>query len=131
MPNKDSSFADFTRSCDKLLTATEEHVAVLPSAGPYRTALQQVFADVRELKAHQDSLLANRQEATQDLGAIIAQCQEAVMRLRAAVRADLGPYSELLVQFGVAPLRPRKRRAGRSDPQPPAPEAQPPAVPNA
>jgi hypothetical protein len=135
MSHKDSSFSDFIVECDKLLDATEEHADVLPSAGPYRTSMQELVTQVKDVRTRQHSLVANRQAATQDLGALIKQCRVAITRLRSAVRADLGPHSELLVQFGVAPQRPRKRRPQPSDgaPEPPAPtpEAQAPGEPNA
>jgi hypothetical protein len=47
--------------------------------------------------------------------------QDMAMRLRAAAKLKLGLRSELLVRFGVAPLRQRKRRTTKEVPPPPPP----------
>jgi hypothetical protein len=65
---------------------------------------------VKEAKSRQDALQAQRQAVTQELEKLVAQGKETSIRLRGVARADLGPRSEQLVHFGVAPLRKRSAR---------------------
>jgi len=123
MPSNDSSFADFARRCDKLLIAVEEKAASLPSVAIHHTAMKQIFGQVKEVKARQDSLQAASRVATQELDSLVKQCREAAFRLRSVVKADIGPKSEELSHFGVAPQRPRKRRPLAAKPEPEAAKA--------
>jgi hypothetical protein len=124
MPENTASFAGFTRSCDKLLTAVEEKAANLPSVAPFFTTMKEVFTEVKEVKARQDSLQAASKAATQELDGLIVKCREAAIRLRASVKADIGPKSEELSHFGVAPLRTgRRRRVKKAKPAPEAAKA--------
>jgi hypothetical protein len=108
---KNNSYADMVRQWEKLLAAVQEKAESLPSVEIHRTAMELVFGEVKDVKARQDSLQAARQAATQELDALLTKAGEASMRLRGVVKADIGPKSEQLVHFGVAPLRKRSRRA--------------------
>ena len=109
MPNN-SSYADFIRDLDKLLTAAAEFSSTVPAAEPHRLALLQTFDQIKGVKARQDSLQASRQETTQDLSTLLTKGREEAIRLRGILRSEVGPRSERLVHFGVAPLRKRARR---------------------
>jgi hypothetical protein len=123
MPNN-SSYADIIRDWEKLLASVQGDAADLPTAEPHRLALQQTLDQIKTLKTRQDTLQATRQETTQDLNKLVVQAREQAIRLRGVVRAEVGPKSERLVQFGVAPLRKRSRAAK-------TPPATQPAVPPA
>jgi len=116
-----SSYADIIRDWEQLLTAAKENAQSLPSIETHRFALETHLEATKVTKARQDSHTALRQQATQDLTAMVTVGRELAIRLRGAIRADVGPKSELLVLFGVAPIRPRTRRAPvvtAPDPQP-------------
>ncbi len=103
------SLADVVRDWEELLEAVNDNAEVLASAAPQRAAMEASLAAFRAKRAHQQSCAASRQEATQDLTALIDQGNENARRLRGLAKAVLGTKSERLVQFRVAPLRSRRR----------------------
>lgn len=111
-----SSYPDVVHDLEALLTATEEHAASLPTVEPHRVALSNQLDEIKSIKARQDSAQATRQQSTQDLKAAVIRGRELGIRLRGAVKADVGPKSELLVRFGIAPIRRRVRRAKPVEP---------------
>lgn len=79
---------------------------------------------MKVLKARQESYQASRRLTTQELRALFMQSRELAIRLRGAIKADLGPKSELLGHFGIAPQRRRTRRAPVAEkPKPTDPQA--------
>lgn len=118
-----TSFADMVHDWQTLLVAVRDNAEVLPNIEPQRAALEAALAEVSAIKARQNAHVASRQEATQELKAALVKGRELAIALRGAVKANLGPKSERLVQFRVAPLRRRPRRA-KTDEQPA--ESQPP-----
>jgi len=123
MQKKVSSYADLIREWEKLLNAVKENGPALPSAEAHRVAMQALCDEVKEAKARQDALQAQRLAVTQGLDGLVKQGKDASIRLRGAARIDLGPRNEQLVHFGVAPLRKRAPRATK------APAPQPATVP--
>ncbi len=111
------SLADVDHDWEELLEAVNDNAEVLASAAPQRAAMEASLAALRAKRAHQQSCAASRQEATQDLTALIDQGNENARRLRGLVKAVLGTKSERLVQFRVAPLRSR-RRSKATEPAP-------------
>jgi hypothetical protein len=119
-----NSFADFIRDLEKLLAAVAEHEDLLPNIDAHLEALQLALEEVKDIKSRQESRLASKQRATQELGDAVAFAKDQAFRLRGAVKAHLGPRNELLVQFGIAPVRNRTRRA-TVPATPPAPQPNP------
>ncbi len=111
-----SSYADVIKDWEALLTAALEHAPSLPDAERSRAAFQEHLARTKEMKARQDSLTAARQEATQSLRKLVKDGKELAIRLRGVVKANLGPTSEGLVQFGIAPIRKRAPRKTATKP---------------
>lgn len=109
-----------------LAAATEENLANLPDVTFELNALRDVIVDIETLKARQDSLIAGKQEATQNLHDALANGLDVAQKLRDAAKFKIGRRSERLVQFGVTPLRGRRRRhpANPPVPEPPTIEAQ-------
>lgn len=120
-----NSYADIIRDWEQLLTSARENTETLPSIEIHRLALEQHLEATKATKARQDSHTASRQQATQDLRTMITLGRELAIRLRGAIRADVGPKSELLVQYGLVPLRRRTRRAAAAPTPEPQPEPQP------
>ena len=114
MQSKVTSYPDLIREWERLLNAAKENAANLPSAEIYRTTMQKIFDQVKDAKLRQDSLQAERQAVTQEFDKLVLAGKDAAMRLRGAARIDLGPRSEQLVHFGVAPLRKRAARAAKT-----------------
>ena len=104
------SFADLIRDWEKLLSACQENSAALASVEPQRLALETLLTRGRDMKNRQDALVAQKQQATQELEALKEEGKEAARRLRGAVKSILGTRSELLVRFNMAPLRKRGPR---------------------
>jgi hypothetical protein len=92
---------------------------LVPTTEPHRLALVDTFEKIKTAKARQDSFQASRQEATQDLNTLLDKGRDEAIRLRGILRAELGPRSERLVHFGVAPLRKRTRRTKPPEDDPP------------
>jgi hypothetical protein len=128
MPNA-SSYADFTLEVEGLLAAVAEHAAELPSVEPHRAALAAFADELKALKVRQDTARAIRQRSTQELKSFKTKGRALIIRLRGAVKADLGHDNETLVQFGMAPFRKRVRRTGPFAAKPKAPPQRAPTAP--
>ncbi len=113
-----SSFADQILDWELLLQAFDDNSAVMLPAQSLRDALAQSLAEVRSLKAGQDSAAAQRQQATQNLLETIQVGREQARRLRGMAKGLLGTRTERLVQFQVMPLR---SRSHTRPPEPPPP----------
>lgn len=122
------SYAELIRDWEKLLAACQANATSLGSIEPIRLVLDTLLSEVRELKNRQDALTAQRQLATQELEAVKENGREAARRLRGAVKSLMGTRSEILVQFNLSPLRPRKGRKPSAPENPdtiPTPEVTP------
>jgi hypothetical protein len=119
-----NSYADILADWDGLLEAIQRNPELQPSVETERQALVQSIAEVQGLKARQEELIALRQEVTQQLNGAVARGKETAIRVRSVVRGKIGPKSERLVHFRVAPLRkrPRKPQAGVKPPDGETPE---------
>jgi hypothetical protein len=111
-----NSYADIVRDWTGLLEAAERNPDVQPSVEAERQSLAQALTEAQSLKARQDELTALRQEGTQQLNAVLTRGKETAMRVRAVVKGKIGPRSERLVHFNVAPLRRRTRKAAAKPP---------------
>ena len=113
-----SSFADQRLDWERLLQACDDNAEAMLPAQDLKIALAQTVAEVRGLKATQDSAAADRQQATQDLQEKIQVGREQARRLRGMAKGLIGTKTERLVQFRIAPLRSRTRTR---PPEPPPP----------
>ena len=104
-----SSYADVVLDWELLLAAVHDNAGDLAAIEPQRAALAQHLEATQAVRAKQDSSRAVKQQTTQELKKMLVEGRELAMRLRNAVRANIGPRNERLVQFGVAPLRKRRR----------------------
>ncbi|HEX7181617.1 MAG TPA: hypothetical protein VF756_07225 [Thermoanaerobaculia bacterium] len=107
-----NAFSDFIDDLQGLREAVERNPDVQPSIEEELVILDQSLVEVQTERARQEELTALRQESTQKLKAAIARGKDAAMRVRSVVRGKIGPRSERLVHFNVAPLRKRTRKAG-------------------
>jgi len=109
MPTVNSQ-ADVLLDLKGLVDATEKDQEMLPSVTQERQALVQTIGEIETLKGRQSELTALRQEATQMLKAAVARGRLQAIQIRSVIRGKMGPKSERLVLFNVAPLRPRSRK---------------------
>lgn len=116
-----TSYADIINSLQALLEAIDRTPEIQSSIEAEREALEDSLAEVKSLKAQQDELTARRQETTQKLVDAVMRARDVAIRIRSIVRGKIGPHSERLVQFNVAPLRRRPRRSPEKPPEPPPP----------
>lgn len=93
-----------------LLSAWERYAELMAGATEDQDFLAQALKQAEPLKGMQDQLRGERQVVTQQLNAVMAQGKEAAVRIRSLARSKIGPKSEALVQFRVAPIRPRRNR---------------------
>jgi len=69
---------------------------------------------VQGLKARQNEMTALRQEATQKLNTAVAKGRDTATTIRSVLRGKVGPKSERLVHFKIAPLRKRPRKPAQT-----------------
>jgi hypothetical protein len=118
-----SSYADFIEDWMALLRIVGENAAELPEVERHRQALQEHLDLILARRTQQVQARANRQDSTKSLDELMEQGKEKVKRLRVAIIASLGPKSERLVAYGIAPQRKRGPRAVK--PAEPTPPTQP------
>ena len=114
-----SSYADYVKDWDSLLEAVRENQDLLPNVDLNLIELSELVDRVKSQKTVQELHTGARQKATQDLGLLVDLGKEAAVKLRGFVKAKLGPKNELLVRFGVTPVRTRSRRTLKPPPPPP------------
>jgi len=102
---KVNSQADLTQDWTGLLDATEKNPELRQVVELDYQELRQFLVDMQSLKLRQIDLGAQRQEVTQKLKSVMERGRETAMRIRAIAKGKLGPRSERLVHFSVAPLR--------------------------
>ncbi|HEY0555366.1 MAG TPA: hypothetical protein VGG20_13975 [Thermoanaerobaculia bacterium] len=117
-----NSYADMFRNWEKLLNSSNENAALLPGFEPFRDALAASLANTKALKDSQESFEGNRQAMTQQVQQAVVDGWKVARKLRALVKAHLGPNSEHLVQFDIQPIRKRPRKAKPAVTPPPAVE---------
>jgi len=114
-----------------LLKNVSDAAAELPSMDVYKGALEPLLASAKEGIALSHARRGLKQQETQNLRELMVKGKDAAAKLRSAVKAHFGPRSERLLQFGMVPLRKRKKVAGQTvkepkpvDPPAPAPTSE-------
>lgn len=107
---KSSSYADFIADWRRLLTALDANPGSLPDLTDPRTDLEAVLEKLVEGIARQDAIrVASRSNAAGNRE-LLQQGADLAVRVRAALRAHLGPRNPKLGEFRIPELgRPRRR----------------------
>lgn len=109
MPSKKSAYADLFRDWEGLLDACGANRDLLPGMERARAPLSKALQELRELRSMQAGLLGASRRVTELLRETREEGAESARRLRGFVKSRLGTRSERLEEFGVAPIRPRKK----------------------
>jgi hypothetical protein len=121
MPNH--AYSDLTTDAEQILTSAAANPDLQPVVEKHRPQIEGELGGIKALKALQKQLTADKQKATQDLQAALKRLEDLLISLRAAIRGDIGPRSEKLVEYGITPLRKKRGRKAK-----PAEEPETPAV---
>ena len=109
MPNQ--AYSDVTTDAEQILKSTAANQDLQPIVEKHRPQIEEDLKEIKALKALQKTLTADKQKTSKDLQAALKRLKEQLIFLRAAIRGDMGPRTEKLVEFGVTPLRQRGRKA--------------------
>ena len=109
MPNQ--AYSDVTTDAEQILTSSAANPSLQSIVEKHRPQIEEDLKEIKALKALQKTLTADKQKTSKDLQAALKRLKERVIFLRAAIRGDIGPRSEKLVEYGIAPLRERGRKA--------------------
>jgi len=116
-----------TQSTWKLLsTSLAANAKDLPHLEGHRTQLADTLAKSQDLTAQFAALTASKQDVSKQLTALMEEGRKLATYLRVGVKQSYGNRSEKLVEFGLRPLRIRRKSAATSPPTPtptPAPTA--------
>ena len=104
-------FADALLDLEELRESIARHLTLVPGVERFLAPLEAALALIRTLSATRNTLIADKQKVTQDLKAAVTEAQNLAIDARAVIRGEVGSRSEKLVEFGVAPLRRRSRKA--------------------
>jgi len=118
-----SSFADFLADWDLLIKGVNNKSG-LPDLSGLVMPLEAILEEGRDQEADKAAARAQLSQGAKRTRALVTEGRAAASRLRSALKAHYGGHNEVLVEFGIAPLR--KRRAPQvADPAPPSPPIAP------
>ena len=120
MSANNRSFADFMAAWTRMLTAVENNQQLLPDLSGLVGPLFAFLTEARELDAAKAAARAQLRQGSKRSRSLIVEAQAAAARLRGALIAHFGNHNEILVEFGIAPVRAR-RVSQPEDPPPPSP----------
>jgi hypothetical protein len=113
---KINTYAGVFRDWEALLTAVLESLELGPDVERHRLALDQHLTEMKKVRDQQNFYIASKQAASQQLAQMLTTGRELAIRLRRVVGGNVGPKSELLVRYGIAPIRKRSRKVAALPP---------------
>jgi len=116
MPPRNNAIADYVNDWQLLLTALIANASDLQPLEPWRQQLEIRLNEVQGFSSQEKASRAERQLSTQRRRSALTEGKELASRLRSGVKLTYGGKTEKLVEFGVAPIRPRK--AATKQPKP-------------
>ena len=105
-----ASFGDHMASWDRLARTVANNASELSHLQREREALARARRDAEEARRRQAAERAAAQQATRDLEAAMARAQESATRLRSGLWGHYGRKSVKLVEFGMRPYAPARKR---------------------
>ncbi len=111
-----TALADTLMEWDSMLAALDQpDIASQPHMRQLREELRAMIDTTRAMADEQLSLEGRRRALTQKLRITRGHGQDLIVKIRSAVRAQLGHRNEGLVRFRVRPVRRRSRAAVREE----------------
>jgi hypothetical protein len=105
---------------ERLLASMEANPEDFKALEAYRAKLKSMLDTARGASAQQAAMDAAKQEATRSLRELLVEGRKLATFLRGGVKQRYGDKSEKLVEFGLAPARPKTRTAAEPKQKPPA-----------
>src|SRR6476469_4729656 len=115
---KEPKYGATLNGWERLLASMEVNAEDLKTLETYRAQIQSKLEAARAASAQQAAMDATKQEATKSLRALLEGRKLATF-LRGGVKQRYGDRSEKLVEFGLAPRRPKTK--AKAEQKPPAP----------
>jgi hypothetical protein len=122
-----SSLADFVTDWETLLKNVSDAAAELPNLDVYKAALEPLLTNAKDGIALSHSRRGQKQQETKDLRDLLEKGKDAATKLRSAIKAHFGPKSEMLLKFGMTPIRKRTKAPVEALKKPEPETAHPPA----
>ena len=113
----------------RLSTALQVNQTELPELENQTAQFETLLSQAEDLFQSQASFAASKQRASQQLTALMTECQRLATVLRFSLKQHYGPGSEKLTEFGLQPFRGRKPKP--SPPPPPTETVDPSTEPTA
>ena len=107
---KNSGYAGLLRDGENLLDACDANGDLLPGMDLALAPLAKALEQVKELRDIQGGLLQARRRVTELLREKRGEALASARHLRRFVRSRVGPKSERLKDFGIAPLRASRKK---------------------
>jgi hypothetical protein len=96
-------------------TSVALNAGELPQLEIPRARLGKMLDELQGLTAEQDALRARRQETTRRIQELLVQSGKVVHVIKTCLKEHYGHQSEKLVEFGIQPIR--RRRRGKPAPE--------------
>ena len=117
-------------SWQHLSTSLAANSKDLPHLDGHRARLLEVLTQAEDLTAQQAALSASKQEASKQLAQLMGEGRKLATFLRVGVKQHYGNRAEKLVEFGLQPLRTRRKGAAAPPTTQPTAEKPAPATPS-
>jgi hypothetical protein len=105
----------------RLLTSMEANAQDFTPLEAYRTQMQSMLDAARLAAKEQTAMAAAKQDATQRLNDLLVEGRKLATFLRGGVKQRYGDKSEKLVEFDLAPARPKAKTPEPAKPPAPVP----------
>ena len=115
-----TSFPDFMAAWDRLIKAVGNNEKNLPDLSGLVEPLKALLNEAKDLDAAKAAARAQLRQGSKRTRSLTAEGRAAAARLRGALIAHFGSHNEILVEFGIVPVRTR-RVPRQADPPPPSP----------
>jgi hypothetical protein len=130
-----NSYAANLKEWEDTLASVAANAAELPQLEVQRAKLEKALGELRELLQTQAVHRSSKQQASKRMQTLLATGKKTATSIQAVLKEHYGNTNEKLVEFGVPPLRARRRKAvAGTNPQPPEkpkPQAAEPPSPSA
>lgn len=95
---------------ERLIAASESNADELGYLAADREKLRKMLDRVKKLDQKQATLSAQKQQVTRDLDAAKDGGREIAVRMRYGIKTRYGYQDDKLIQFGLKPRKPSKRK---------------------